>query len=263
VTPYVDLGEVRSWYYEEGAGDPLVFMHGALVDSRFYERNTEALAEHFHVFSHDRRGHGRTADVEGPMTFGAMVDDTVGLLEEVVGGPADLVGHSNGAFAALLTALRRPDLVRRLVMISGGFHRDGLVSEQPSENPDAPMPDLGAAHGEVSPDGEGHFQVLMDKTIALDSKEPALAQEKLREVRARTLLMFGDDDLVTLEHIGATYQGIPDAELAIVPGTSHFLLQEKPALCNRIIVDFLVSESVPTVAPIRRADAPGPTEGST
>jgi pimeloyl-ACP methyl ester carboxylesterase len=252
VTPYVELGGVRSWYYEEGDGDPLVFMHGALVDSRFYKRNTDVLAEQFHVFSHDRRGHGRTPDVEGPMTFEAMADDTVALLEEVVGGPAHLVGHSNGAFAALLTALRRPDLVRRLVMVSGGFHRDGLVAEEPAENPDAPMPDLAAAFGEVSPDGQDHFQVLMEKTLELDSKEPALPEARLGDVKARTLLMFGDDDLVSLEHIGATYEGIPDAELAIVPGTSHFLLQEKPALCNQMIVDFLVSDPVPTVNPIRR-----------
>ena len=253
MTPYVDLGGVRNWYDDRGSGDPLVFMHGAIVDSRFYERNIEALAEHFQVFSHDRRGHGRTPDVEGPMTFEAMVEDNIALLEEVVGAPAHLVGHSNGAFAALLTALRRPDLVRRLVMISGGFHRDGLVSEEPAENPDAPLPDFAAAHGEVSPDGAGHFQVLMEKTAALDSREPALPQSSLGEIEARTLLMFGDDDLVTIEHIGATYEGIPHAELAVVPGTSHFLLQEKPALCNRIIVDFLTSDPVPTMAPIRRS----------
>jgi pimeloyl-ACP methyl ester carboxylesterase len=253
VTPYVDLGGVRSWYDERGAGDPLVFMHGALVDSRFYERNIEALAERFHVFSHDRRGHGRTPDVEGPITFEAMVEDTVALLEEVVGGPAHVVGHSNGAFAGLLTALQRPDLVRRLVMISGGFNRDGLVSEEPGENPDAPVPDFAGAYSEVSPDGEGHFQVLMEKTAALDSKGPALPESSLRDVQSRTLLMFGDDDLVTIEHIGATYEGIPDAELAVVPGTSHFLLQEKPALCNRIIVEFLRCDPVHTVAPIRRS----------
>jgi pimeloyl-ACP methyl ester carboxylesterase len=252
MTPYVGLNAVRSWYDERGAGDPLILMHGALVDSRFYEETAAALAEHFRVYGHDRRGHGRTPDVEGPMSFEAMADDTVALLEQVIGGPAHLVGHSNGAFVALLTALRRPDLVRDLVMVSGGFHRDGLVSEQPAENPDAPLPDLAAAYGEVSPEGKDHFQVLMEKTIALDSKEPALQEARLRDVEARTLLMFGDDDLVMYEHIEATYEGIPAAELAVVPGSSHFLLQEKPVLCNRIIVDFLLSDPVPTVAPIRR-----------
>jgi pimeloyl-ACP methyl ester carboxylesterase len=255
VTPHVDLDGVRAWYDERGAGDPLVVLHGGVVDSRFYERNAEALAEHFHVYSPDRRGHGRTPDVAGPMTFESGVDDTVALLERVIGGPADLVGHSNGAFVALLTALRRPDLVRRLVMVSGGFHRGGLVQQEPAENPDAPLPDFAALHAEVSPGGEGHFQVLLEKTMELESKEPALPETALREVKARTLLMFGDDDLVTFEHIVATYEGIPDAELAIVPGTSHFLLQEKPDLCNRIIADFLLDEPVPTLNPIRRAQA--------
>jgi pimeloyl-ACP methyl ester carboxylesterase len=59
-----------------------------------------------------------------------------------------------------------------------------------------------------------------------------------------------------MDHIEATYEGIPDAELAIIPGTSHFLLQEKPALCNRVMIAFLLDEPVPTVAPIRRAPAP-------
>ena len=256
MTPYVDLAGVRSWYDERGDGDPLVLLHGGVVDSGFYERNSDALAEHFHVYSPDRRGHGRTPDVEGPMTFEAGVDDTVALLEQLVGGPAHLVGHSNGAFIALLTALRRPDLVRKLVMVSGGFHRDGLVQQGPAENPDAPLPDFATLHAEVSPDGERHFPVLVEKTMELESKEPALSERALREVKARTLLMFGDDDLVTFEHIIATYEGIPDAELAIVPGTSHFLLQEKPDLCNRIIADFLLGEPLPTLNPIRRAQAP-------
>jgi pimeloyl-ACP methyl ester carboxylesterase len=255
MTPYVDLHGVRTWYGEWGAGDPLVLMHGGVADSRFFERNVGALAERFQVYAPDRRGHGRTPDVEGPMTFEAMVDDTVALLEVVVGGTAHLVGHSNGAFVGLLTALRRPDLVRRLVLVSGGFHRDGLIPAAADFDPDAVVAELGPSYGEVSPDGEEHFRVVVKKAAELESKEPALAQATLRELKPRTLLMFGDDDLVTMEHINATYEGIPDSELAIVPGTSHFLLQEKPALCNRIIVDFLTEDPAPTVAPIRRKEA--------
>jgi pimeloyl-ACP methyl ester carboxylesterase len=72
-------------------------------------------------------------------------------------------------------------------------------------------------------------------------------------VTSRTLVMVGDDDEVTLEHAIAMYRGIPDAELAVVPGTSHGLLHEKPALCNAILVDFLTTDPVATFAPIRRA----------
>jgi pimeloyl-ACP methyl ester carboxylesterase len=64
--------------------------------------------------------------------------------------------------------------------------------------------------------------------------------------------MIGDDDEVTLEHAIAMYRGLPDAELAVVPGTSHGLLHEKPSLCNTIIVDFLTADPVPTIAPVRR-----------
>ncbi len=84
MTPYVDLDGVRSWYDERGAGNPLVLLHGGVVDSRLYEQNAAALADHVHVYSPDRRGHGRTPDVEGPMTFEAGVDDTVALLSEPV-----------------------------------------------------------------------------------------------------------------------------------------------------------------------------------
>ena len=230
-----------------------MLLHGGLSDTRFFEYNLGPLAERFHVFALDQRGHGRTPDVEGPITFDLMTDDTIAFLEGVVGGPAHLLGHSNGAFVALLIALRRPELVRRLVLVSGGFHRDGFVTAGDQFDIDAAVAALGPSYGEVSPDGEEHFRVVVEKTAEMERTEPALPERELRNVEARTLVMFGDDDLMTLEHVNATYEGIPDSELAIVPGTSHFLLQEKPALCNEIIVRFLTEEPAPTVAPIRRA----------
>jgi pimeloyl-ACP methyl ester carboxylesterase len=251
--PYANLRGFRTWYEERGSGEPLVLLHGGVVDSRFFEPNYAELGERFHLYAPDRRGHGRSPDVEGPMTFEAGVDDTIALLEDVVGGPAHLLGHSNGAFIAMLTAMRRPELVRRLILVSGGFHRDGLMVSADEADPDAMVAEFGASYGEVSPEGEAHFRVIVEKTAELERREPALDAQRLREVKARTLLMFGDDDLVKMEHINATYEGIPDSELAIVPGTSHFLLQEKPGLCDRLILDFLTVEPVATVAPMRRA----------
>jgi pimeloyl-ACP methyl ester carboxylesterase len=250
--PYVDLAGVRIWYEERGTGEPLLLVHGGVSDSRFFEYNVGPLAERFRVYSADRRGHGRTPDAEGPMSFEADADDVVALLEEVIGCSAHLVGHSNGAFVALLVALRRPDLVARLVMVSGGFDRQGLVAEARDFDPATVVSELGRSYGEVSPDGEEHFRVVVEKTAELESREPALPEERLREVKPRTLLMFGDDDLVRLDHIVAIYEGIPESELAVVPGTSHFLLHEKPDLCNRIITEFLTQEPISTVAPIRR-----------
>jgi pimeloyl-ACP methyl ester carboxylesterase len=250
---YVDLGDVCTWYDEQGSGEPLVLLHGGLVDARFFEHNIGPLAERFRVFATDQRGHGHTADVEGPITFDLMAADTIAFLEEVVGAPAHLVGHSNGAFVALLVALRRPELVRRLVLVSGGFHRDGFVRHGDQFDVDSVVAALGPSYGEVSPDGEEHFRAVVEKMAEMERTEPALPESELHKVQARTLVMCGDDDLMTMEHVNATYEGIPDSELAIVPGTSHFLLQEKPALCNSIIVQFLTEDAVPKVAPIRRA----------
>jgi pimeloyl-ACP methyl ester carboxylesterase len=95
------------------------------------------------------------------------------------------------------------------------------------------------------------------KLDRMHAAEPALAQADLAGIRSRTLIMAGDDDEVALEHAVAMYRGIPDAELAIVPGTSHGLLVEKPDLCNAMMIDFLITDPVPAIAPIRRA-APAP-----
>lgn len=83
--------------------------------------------------------------------------------------------------------------------------------------------------------------------------EPNLQAAELARVTARTLVMFSDDDLVTMAHVVDMYDALPNAELAVVPGTSHFLTQEKPHLVNALVLDFLTNDPVPTVAPIRRA----------
>ena len=123
---YEELGGVRTWYDERGEGEPLALLHPGGADARAWAPNLDALAAHFHVFTPERRGHGRTPDVEGPITYELMAADTIAFLEGVVGGPAHLVGCSAGANVALLVPLRRPDLARRTVLVSGVFHRDGV-----------------------------------------------------------------------------------------------------------------------------------------
>ena len=108
-------------------------------------------------------------------------------------------------------------------------------------------------YAELSPDGPDHFLVVNAKLARMNWEEPTLSASDLNGITSRTLVMVGDDDEVTLEHAVAMYRGLPDAELALVPGTSHGLLYEKPALCNTMIVDFLTTDPVPTIAPVRRA----------
>lgn len=87
----------------------------------------------------------------------------------------------------------------------------------------------------------------------MHSTEPTLTTDDLADVGSRTLVMVSDDDEVPLEHAAAMYGAIPDAELMVVPGTSHGLLVEKPELCNDVIVQFLATDPVRLMAPIRRA----------
>jgi pimeloyl-ACP methyl ester carboxylesterase len=250
---YVQTGAVNTWYDERGDGDPLVLLHGGLVDSRFFEPNLGPLAERFHVYLPERRGQGHTADVDGPITYQLMADDTIAFLDAVLGGPAHLVGHSDGAFVAMLVAIQRPDLVNRLVMISGGFDKSGEASPEAELDVDEVVAFLGSAYGEVSPDGEAHFPVVVAKIGELMKSEPHLDVAELGRISARSLVMFSDDDLMTLQHAVEMFEAIPNAEFAVVPGTSHFLTQEKPHLVNAIVLDFLTNDPVPTVAPIRRA----------
>ena len=228
-----------------------MLLHGGLVDSRFFARNVAGLAERFRVYTPDARGHGHTPDVAGPISADLLAQDAIAFLTNVVGGPAHLAGHSMGAGTALLVALRRPDLVRRLILVSASIRR-----------PDPPtraslhelVRFLGPAYGEVSPDGEQHFPVVAGKVAALLTGEPAVTRSELGGISRRTLLMAGDGDAVPVDDTLALYHGIPGAELAVVPGTSHFLLQEKPALCNTIMIDFLTGEPVPAMGPDRGAD---------
>src|SRR6266487_1669851 len=121
----------------------------------------------------------------------------------------------SGAVVAMLVAMRRPDLARRLVLISGGFHRDGLMPGMNQFDVDEVVKFLGAAYGEVSPDGAEHFPVVVRKVARMTAEEPALPQSELRGITSRTLVMFADDDLMTLEHVIAMYEGIPNSELAV------------------------------------------------
>ncbi len=250
---YVQTGPVTTWYEEHGDGAPLVLLHGGLVDARFFEPNLEPLAERFHVYTPERRGHGHTPDVDGPITYQLMTDDTIAFLDQVVGRPADLVGHSDGAVIALMVAMQRPDLARRLVLIGGGYSTSGYAVPELEFDSERVIALLGPAYGEVSPDGQAHFPVVARKISEMNQTEPDLDVSQLAGVRQRSLLMFADDDLFTLSHAVDMYDALPKAELAVVPGTSHFLTQEKPGLVNAIVLQFLLEEPVTTAVPIRRA----------
>jgi len=254
---YVELNGVRTWYAEYGdaSAGPLVLLHpgGGGIDARALDSSLSAFAPRFRVYTPERRAHGRTPDPAGPISYDLMAQDTIAFLETVAGGPVCLAGISDGAVVALLTARSRPDLVSRLVLVSGVFHQSGWQPETFSP----PDPEFAAylarAYAEISPDGPDHFPEVVIKLDRLHAEEPTLTRADLAAVSPRTLVMVGDDDEPRMEHVLDLYRGLPDAELAVLPGTSHGLMVEKPGLFHTIILSFLTTDPVPTVAPIRRA----------
>src|SRR6202035_4286598 len=128
--------------------------------------------------------------VAGPITFDGMAQETIAFLEAVVGRRTRVLGCSDGAIVGLLVALQRPDLIDRLVLVAGVFHFNGWLPEviDPSNVPPA---FLAASYAELSPDGAGHYQVVVDKLARMHTEEPTLAAEELAQVRSRTLVMVG------------------------------------------------------------------------
>ncbi|MCO1576082.1 alpha/beta hydrolase [Crossiella sp. SN42] len=247
----VTVNGVPTWYDVRGDGEPLVLFHGGMTDARCFAGNLDALAEQFRLYLPERRGHGHTPDVEGPISHDLMAADMIEFIETVVGGPVHLAGYSDGAVVALLLAHRRPDLVRKLVLISGAYDHSGwLMTPEPGgEIPEV----ITRAYAEVAPHPPEHLQVVLAKLAASAAAEQLLTTEDLARIGVRTLVVAADDDIISLEHTLALYRGIPDSELAVVPGTSHALLEEKPLRCREIVGEFLRDEAVPTWIPIRRA----------
>jgi pimeloyl-ACP methyl ester carboxylesterase len=257
---YIQIGEVRTWYEERGDGEPLVLFHGGLTPNETWGGQLPAFAERFRVIAPERRGHGRTPDVEGPLTYDDMATDTIGFLEARVNGPAHLVGWSDGGIIGLLIAIARPDLLRKLVVIGTNFNMSGAVAEmkQAAEamTPDSPeIAMFRELYEAASPDGPEHWPVMFLKYMEMAMTGKDIPLEELSRIEAPTLVLAGDDDMITLEHTIALFRAIPNSELAVVPGTSHTVLMEKPELINRLILDFLEKEPVPTLSPIRRAPA--------
>ncbi|MGI5205439.1 alpha/beta fold hydrolase [Spirillospora sp. CA-108201] len=215
---------VHMWHDRRGEGDPVALLHGGLTDGRCFTGNLDGLADMFEIYLPDRRGHGRTPDAPGPITMELMAQDVIAFLEQTVGGPARLVGYSAGGTVALRVAMRRPDLVERLVHVSAAYDLDGLIFK-PSADGEPPR-EIVDAYAEVSPDGCDHFPVVIGKIAHAAATEPGLDPAELGAVTTRTLVLAGDDDLVTLDHTVALYRALPDAELAVLPNASHLLLTE-------------------------------------
>jgi pimeloyl-ACP methyl ester carboxylesterase len=261
---YVDVNGHATWLHRSGVGDEtILLLHGGMSCSEDILGALEGpLALSHEVVAFDRKGHGFTADTDEPFHYESMADEVIGVVE-MLGGHVHLVGWSDGGIAALLASRRRPDLVLRQVLIGTNFHHDGIVlthvddGAEPGGDPGALSAQMAEAYGRRSPDGRDHFPVVFAKFVAMARTEPTLTREELSAIRTPTLVLTGDDDMVSLEHTVALYEALPAAQLAVIPGTSHAVPLEKPTLVGQLVLDFIRGPVPPrTALPIRRAAAP-------
>jgi pimeloyl-ACP methyl ester carboxylesterase len=243
VGSYLDLDGQRIHYEEYGDGEPLFLLHGGLAAADLWRLQVPALAASYRVIVPERRGHGRTPDVPGPYTTENMTAETAAVIEALAGGPAHVVGWSDGAYVAAFLALDRPELVSRLVLIGQAYSTDGETAAVREFMHDPNIADwFRDDYAKFSPDGADHFDVVFGKVMHLWRNPLELPLTELARITAPTLVMQGDDDGVRLDYSAALVRVLPDAQLAVIPGTGHGAPLQKPDLVNRIILDFLAPE---------------------
>ncbi|HEX5721519.1 MAG TPA: alpha/beta hydrolase [Acidimicrobiia bacterium] len=254
---YATIGPVRMYYETVGErGQPVVLLHGAYGGAFSWQGQIEALSARYRLFIPEQRGRAHTADVPGPMSFQAMTNDTLGFIESVVGEPVYLVGASDGGIIGLLAALKRPDVVHKLVAIGANYHYDGVV---PNSGFGVSADDKAWArprerYGQLSPDGPDHWPVLFEKLSRMWREEPTLTVGDLAMIEIPVLVIVGDDDVVAMDHTVTLYQALQQGQLAVIPGASHVVFMEQPDLINSLIERFLDAKGPPeTLMPIRRA----------
>jgi pimeloyl-ACP methyl ester carboxylesterase len=253
---HAPVNGIRMYYEVHGRreGEPLVLLHGggSTIDVTF-GRILPFLAQGRRVIALEEQGHGRTSDREGPVAFETSADDVAELLRQLHVDRADLFGFSNGASVALHVAIRHPELVRRLVFASSFTKRDGARPElweyiSRATFADMPQP-LKDAFLRVNPDVK-QLRTMHDKDLARMQGFQDVPDEALRSIRAPTLIVLGDQDVVRPEHAVELTHLIPGARLLILPGAHGDYLGElvmaqagtrAPEPAARLIEQFLDS----------------------
>jgi pimeloyl-ACP methyl ester carboxylesterase len=234
-------------------GPIVLLLHGGLSSSESLLRVLgPGLSKRFSLAAFDRRGHGRSADTDLPFSYEAMADETIAFVE-FLGRRVHLLGHSDGANVAIIVALRRPDLLKRVVVVGANYHFQGLVSMEEFTPASEGFADFAEQYAKHSPNGIAHASAVVEKSLALVKTQPVLTLKELATIAVPVLVMSGDDDVTTLSHTVEMYQAIPEAQLAVLPGTSHAVLKERTKECVKIIERFFTGPIPPrTMYPLRR-----------
>ncbi|MGW4774135.1 alpha/beta fold hydrolase [Nocardia sp. NPDC004278] len=259
---YVDVNGLHMYYEVHGSATdqpPLVLLHGALsgIGTDFGQLIPE-LSRTRRVIAIEQQAHGHTADIDRPLRYEQMAEDTVALLHSIGVQRADIFGYSMGGGVALQIALTHPDLVRKQIIAAASLDvngikpglMEGIADIQPEMLYGTPFHNDYLANAPRPDD----FPRLVAKVGEQDKNAtPTFPVEAVRRITSPTLTMVGDADIIRPEHavemfrvfgggaMGDTPAGLPNAQLAILPGTSHVTLVHQPDLLLSIIPAFLAA----------------------
>lgn len=229
-----------SIYYETyGSGPPVLVLHGAGAFLETMHYFIEGLAATHTVIAVDSRGQGRSTDAAGPLSYAAMGDDMIKLLDTLKIKQADVVGWSDGGIVGLDMAMKHPTRVRRLMAIGANYDVNGLDPKVLRAGFfDDVARDVKPFYEAVAPDPK-HFPVLVKKIDAMIHTQPHYTTAELGHITARVLVVAGEHDLILRPHTDALTAAIPGAKEIIVAGASHAGPLEMPERFNAIAVEFL------------------------
>jgi pimeloyl-ACP methyl ester carboxylesterase len=240
VGQYALVNGLRMYYEIHGSGKPLVLLHGGFGWATVHP----TLAMDRQAIAVELQGHGHTADIDRPLTYEQMADDTAALLEHLKIEQADVFGYSMGGNVGLALAILHPALVRRLA-INGSYHgklEDAFdpegVRQFKSLSPDFAPAVLKDPYDAVAPDPT-KWPALVAKIKKMVLEFKGFARDDLKAIKARVLITVGDRDMVRVEHAVDLYRLISNAQLVVFPGADHFLIWQKPEKLLPVIAAFL------------------------
>jgi pimeloyl-ACP methyl ester carboxylesterase len=221
---YADINGLHMYYETQGEGPPLLLLHGGGSTAQTtFGAIMPKLARTHRVIAPEQQGHGHTADVDRPLSFEQMADDSAELLRTLDVKQVDVIGFSSGGIVAMQLVLRHPELVRRLVLCSTIYAREGFPDAvwKSFDHPDAAqMPAvLRDAYLAVAPHPEA-LQTIVEKSVAMMRGFSWFTVETLRGIENPALVMSGDADL-SPAHSAELARILPHAQLAILPDAGH------------------------------------------
>jgi pimeloyl-ACP methyl ester carboxylesterase len=250
----VNVNGMRMYYEVSGTGDPLVVLHGAYMNIPSMGAIIPTLARTHKVYAVELQGHGRTTDIDRPITYPNLADDVAAFMDSVGLAKADVFGYSMGGQAALQLAIRHPAKVNKVVAASVAYDLKGWQPVYTEAIPQMTVEMMTAMpfakeYPKLAADPNG-FPVLARKLIALE-KEPMTWEADLKGLKTPVLVIAGDADVMTLEHsvalfrlLGGGVMGdmgkpLPASRLAILPATSHTAVITQVDLLHGLIEPFL------------------------